>query len=485
MPKFFAFDFEKDFARDSKLDFSLDSTPQITLILMAAGESSRFTSAFLPKNTSETSANDPKTAQYIPIKKQWLRIANKPLWLFVADYISAAYPFAEVRITANARDAAYMQKLCDYTIIKGGATRQESLENALNGVNSEWVLVSDVARYHIPSRILRELIQCAQKNSANSARDENSADDKASASAPDKTPADCIVPALGVSDTTIYDDKYINREKLLRIQTPQLSRTATLQKALKSRQSTDESSIMHAIGAKVEYIKGDSRLEKLTFIEDLPSLIAFASAQEHGAQNPNLYPSYFASPFGAPHSFDNISTNHTFIGNGLDVHGFEDGKEMKLGGISIPCEYGFKAHSDGDVALHSLIDAILGAMGAGDIGEWFPDSDMKFAGADSSVLFGEVWAFARSVGFALQNADITIIAQKPRLSIYKQTIRANIARLLGAPLSAINVKATTTEHLGFVGREEGVCVISSVSLRLRSLQEVARQAEMLNLSSLS
>lgn len=464
MPKFFAL--------DSKLDFSLDSAPQITLILMAAGESSRFTSAFLPKNTSEANL---QTAP-IPIKKQWLRIANKPLWLFVADYISAVYPFAEVRITANARDAVYMQKLCDYTIIAGGATRQESLENALNGVNSEWVLVSDVARYHIPSRILRELMQCAQKNSANN---------KASASAPDKAPADCIVPALGVSDTTIYDDTYIDREKLLRIQTPQLSRTATLQKALKSCQGTDESSIIHAIGAKVECIKGDSRLEKLTFIEDLPSLIAFANAQEHSVQNLNLYPSYFASPFGAPHSFDNISTSHTFIGNGLDVHGFEEGKEMKLGGVSIPCEYGFKAHSDGDVALHSLIDAILGAMGAGDIGEWFPDSDMKFAGADSSVLFSEVWAFARSVGFALQNADITIIAQKPRLSIYKQTIRANIARLLGAPLCSVNVKATTTEHLGFVGREEGVCVISSVSLRLRSLQEVARQAEMLNLSSLS
>ena len=151
---------------------------------------------------------------------------------------------------------------------------------------------------------------------------------------------------------------------------------------------------------------------------------------------------------------------------------------MKLGGVEIDCEFSFKAHSDGDVALHSLIDAILGAMGAGDIGEWFPDSSAEFAGADSARLLKQVWRFARSVGFTLCNADLTIIAQAPRLGGYKQSMRARIAEILGVPLACVNVKATTTESLGFVGRKEGVCVISSVALRLVGMREFMQIASM-------
>ena len=251
-------------------------------------------------------------------------------------------------------------------------------------------------------------------------------------------------------DTSIYDGAYIDRSKLARIQTPQLSRVSALRAALESTQGTDESSIIKANGGVVRYIQGDRALEKLTLASDLLALEQVL-AQE--------VPSFMRA---------------AYVGNGLDVHSFEIGKEMKLGGVVIKSELGFKAHSDGDVALHSVIDAILGAMGAGDIGEWFPDSSSAWAGADSAKLLEIVWGFAKSVGYALYNVDLTIIAQTPRLSAYKQPIRARIAEILGVPLSAINVKATTTEHLGFIGRAEGVCVMSSASLRLVSFAEVAQ-----------
>lgn len=408
--------------------YCVDSThlaqgESISLILMAAGSSSRF------------AQSSPTTHA---IKKQWLRIGEKPLWLLVADTLSAIYPFVQICITASEQDAPYMQKLCPYTIVVGGETRQESLQNALRCITSEWVLVSDVARAGVVAvgrNIITALIAAALDSKADSSLDSR---------------ADCVAPILEVPDTSIYDGAYIDRSKLARIQTPQLSRVSALRTALESTQGTDESSIIKANGGVVRYIQGDRALEKLTLASDLLALEQVL-AQE--------VPSFMRA---------------VYVGNGLDVHSFEIGKEMKLGGVVIESEFGFKAHSDGDVALHSVIDAILGAMGAGDIGEWFPDSSSAWVGADSAKLLEIVWGFAKSVGYELYNIDLTIIAQTPRLSAYKQPIRARIAEILGAPLSAINVKATTTEHLGFIGRAEGVCVMSSVCLRLVSFTEVAQ-----------
>ncbi len=277
------------------------------------------------------------------------------------------------------------------------------------------------------------------------------------------TQVDCVAPILAVPDTAIYDESYIDRSKLFRVQTPQLSRVSALRAALESTQDqgTDESSIIKANGGIVRYIQGDRALEKLTLASDMAALeqiLGQAQSWQH------------AAPFAPMPTLR--------VGNGLDVHSFEAGKVMKLGGVVIESEFGFKAHSDGDVALHSVIDAILGAMGAGDIGEWFPDSSSAWEGADSARLLEIVWGFARSVGYELCNLDLTIIAQKPRLGAYKQPIRARIAEILGVPLSAINVKATTTEQLGFVGRAEGVCAMSSVSLRIVSFAEVAQSYQL-------
>jgi 2-C-methyl-D-erythritol 4-phosphate cytidylyltransferase/2-C-methyl-D-erythritol 2,4-cyclodiphosphate synthase len=138
---------------------------------------------------------------------------------------------------------------------------------------------------------------------------------------------------------------------------------------------------------------------------------------------------------------------------------------MKLGGITIDAPYGFKAHSDGDVAIHALIDALMGAAGMGDIGELFPDTDAAWAGADSAKLLRHVVHLLTRTGFEIVHADLTIIAQKPRIGTYKEAMRRRLAELLAIAPQHLNIKATTTEKLGFVGRGEGVAVQAAATLK--------------------
>lgn len=159
------------------------------------------------------------------------------------------------------------------------------------------------------------------------------------------------------------------------------------------------------------------------------------------------------------------------IGHGYDVHRFDtesEACEIKLGGIAVPAPHALLAHSDGDVVLHALSDALLGAVSAGDIGEHFPDTDEQFRGADSRVLLQDVYRTVVSKGYQLGNADITVVAQTPRLKDYKLAMRQCIAELLIVDVDQISVKATTTEKLGFVGRKEGIAV-HAVCLLQRSL----------------
>lgn len=146
------------------------------------------------------------------------------------------------------------------------------------------------------------------------------------------------------------------------------------------------------------------------------------------------------------------------IGHGFDVHKFGDGDFITLGGVQIAHDKGLVAHSDGDVALHALADAILGAAALGDIGQHFPDTDETYAGADSRVLLRHVVALVRDKGYRPGNVDLTVIAQAPKMAPYIQTMRENIAADLGVRLDDVNVKATTTEKLGFEGRKEGISV---------------------------
>lgn len=152
------------------------------------------------------------------------------------------------------------------------------------------------------------------------------------------------------------------------------------------------------------------------------------------------------------------------VGNGYDVHALAPGLPLILGGISIPYEYGCVAHSDGDVVIHSLCDALLGALALGDIGKHFPDTDPAYKGIDSKILLDKVTKLISSYGYGLLNADITILAQKPKLLPYVDQMRQTLASITGVDISAISIKATTTEKLGFVGRKEGIAVYAVVLL---------------------
>jgi 2-C-methyl-D-erythritol 2,4-cyclodiphosphate synthase len=152
------------------------------------------------------------------------------------------------------------------------------------------------------------------------------------------------------------------------------------------------------------------------------------------------------------------------IGNGLDVHALVTGRNLVLGGVTIPSERGLKGHSDADALLHAICDAVLGALGEGDIGAHFPDSDPRYKDADSRILLRTIWQRAVAEGYSLGNVDATVVAEAPRLAPYIRQMAANIASDLGAGIEQVNVKATTTEGLGFTGRGEGIAVLATVLL---------------------
>ncbi|WP_214686009.1 2-C-methyl-D-erythritol 2,4-cyclodiphosphate synthase [Exiguobacterium sp. s155] len=152
------------------------------------------------------------------------------------------------------------------------------------------------------------------------------------------------------------------------------------------------------------------------------------------------------------------------IGQGFDVHAFAEGRPLILGGIEIPHERGLLGHSDADVLLHTIADAALGAIAAGDIGKHFPDTDPEFKDADSKVLLRHVWQLVKDQGYVLGNVDATVMAQRPKLRPYIDEMRAIIAELLEADIEQVNVKATTTEKLGFTGREEGIAAQAVILL---------------------
>lgn len=155
------------------------------------------------------------------------------------------------------------------------------------------------------------------------------------------------------------------------------------------------------------------------------------------------------------------------VGHGFDVHRFTQGDSIMLGGVKIPHTHAFEAHSDGDVLIHSVCDALLGAIAAGDIGQHFPDTDMAYKNIDSCVLLARVYKLVLDSGYKLGNLDVTVIAQSPRLAPYIERIRQHLATELNTGVEKINVKATTTEKLGYTGREEGIAVHSVVILANR------------------
>ncbi|TWT02722.1 2-C-methyl-D-erythritol 2,4-cyclodiphosphate synthase [Planococcus sp. CPCC 101016] len=155
------------------------------------------------------------------------------------------------------------------------------------------------------------------------------------------------------------------------------------------------------------------------------------------------------------------------IGQGYDVHQLAEGRPFILGGVEIDHDRGLLGHSDADVLLHTITDAALGAIGGGDIGKHFPDTDPEFKDADSRKLLTHIWEYVKDQGYELGNVDCTVIAQKPKLAPYIEQMRESIANLLEADVSQVNVKATTSEHLGFTGREEGIAALAVILLNKR------------------
>ena len=363
----------------------------ISLIMLGAGQSSRFGLA---------------------AKKQWLRLGDEPLWLYASRNLSKILPFKDIIIAASASELKYMSYFQSrFKYVQGGASRQQSLKNALELVNSEYVMTSDIARPCISTELVSRLVGAINN-------------------------ADCIVPALKVADTAVLGTKTINRDELKLIQTPQISRTALLKDALKEKQDfTDDSSAIAAIGGKIWYVQGDEKTRKLTYKDDLKHI---------KLPKPSL---------------------NFFSGSGFDVHSFCEGEFITLGGVQIPHNKGLEAHSDGDAALHALCDALYGASGLGDIGEHFPDFDPAFKGADSKELLAKCVQMVRSYGFDIVNADITILAQKPKITPFKDQMRLVIAGILGISANFVNIKATTMEQMGFIGRQEGIGALASASLK--------------------
>lgn len=152
------------------------------------------------------------------------------------------------------------------------------------------------------------------------------------------------------------------------------------------------------------------------------------------------------------------------IGQGIDVHPFDDMRPLVLGGVTISQTGGLAGHSDADAVLHAITDALLGAVGAGDIGHYFPSTDEKWRGAASHVFVSEALRMVREMDAEIANVDVTIIAEKPKLSPHRDAMVVSIAKMLGLPQGHVNVKATTTDHLGFVGRGEGICAMAVVLL---------------------
>jgi len=156
------------------------------------------------------------------------------------------------------------------------------------------------------------------------------------------------------------------------------------------------------------------------------------------------------------------------IGQGIDAHRFGPGRPLVLAGVQVPHDQGLEAHSDGDVAIHALCDALLGAAGLGDIGRHFPDTDAAYAGIDSRILLRRVMASLGDLGLAVHNADLTLVAQQPRLAAYIPAMTLTLATDLGCPPARVNLKATTTERMGFTGRGEGIAAFAVVLLRERA-----------------
>ncbi|CCH49063.1 2-C-methyl-D-erythritol 4-phosphate cytidylyltransferase [Pseudodesulfovibrio piezophilus] len=366
------------------------------------------------------------------VRKQYLEFKGAPLFWHSARTFSRVAGVKGVVFVFPPEDVIPMEKQLRqffkaeelglrWKVCAGGERRQDSVRHGVAELprDCDGVLVHDSARPFVSARLVRELIDCLDQG------------------------AQAATPGLSITDTIKRVADGVVTETLVRaelrsVQTPQIFETALLMQAHEQAVQegwdvTDDASMVERI-AEVIVIPGEQGNIKITTPQDLAKL-----------EEPRV--------------------TVPCVGWGYDVHRFggEHDRPLVIGGVPIAGPYHILAHSDGDVLLHALADAILGTFGGGDIGTHFPDTDEKFSGADSSLLLKEVLAMADEAGARLVHADLTLIAQVPRMAPHSAQIAKNLCRVLGLERHQVNFKATTEEKLGFTGQKKGIKAVATVT----------------------
>ena len=293
-----------------------------------------------------------------------------------------------------------------FALVAGGTTRQQSVKKALAAVDSaERILIHDAARPDLPLPVIERLLAALEHH-------------------PGAIPVLPVIDSLSVENDGVMSGT-APRERLRRVQTPQAFRFDAIFRAHQAWQDEasagDDAQVLRANGGIVAHVQGDDRLAKLTFAEDFM------------VQQPSIR-----------------------IGMGFDVHRLVEGEELWLGGIRLDHSKGLSGHSDADVALHAIVDALLGAVANGDIGSHFPPRDPRWKGASSDQFLEHAAKLVREAGYGVGNVDLTIICEAPKIGPHRDAMRTRIADLLGVDIALVSVKATTTERLGLTGRGEGI-----------------------------
>jgi 2-C-methyl-D-erythritol 4-phosphate cytidylyltransferase/2-C-methyl-D-erythritol 2,4-cyclodiphosphate synthase len=353
--------------------------------------------------------------------KQFLVLAGKRVIRHAAETLAAAtdllQPVGELGPIGTS-----LEGLRHLPPVPGGATRQDSVRAGLEALiphNPDIVLVHDAARPLIPAGTIPALLAALEH-------------------APGAIPAAPVADTLKRVVRGVITDT-VPREGLYRAQTPQAFRFSVLLAAHRSGivGATDDASLVEAAGETVAIVAGSDENIKITYPEDLARL--------ERTMSPPLFPR---------------------VGTGFDVHALEAGRPLFLCGIAIPHDEGLAGHSDADVGIHALCDAIYGALADGDIGRHFPPSEATWKDADSARFLAHAAERIAARGGRLANADVTLICERPKISPHAAAMRARLAAILGVDPGRISVKATTTERLGFTGRGEGIAAQAVVTVML-------------------
>ncbi|CAM2007891.1 2-C-methyl-D-erythritol 2,4-cyclodiphosphate synthase [Acanthopleuribacter pedis] len=379
------------------------------------------------------------TRMGLPYPKQLLPLGSHTVLQESLTFFKDVPVFVPVPVEFRARFVAHLGDTA--VVVDGGDTRFQSVKNAVDALAAQYAPdPDDLVAIHDAAR---PFLQQADVAAAWKACEEHGA----------------LIFAAPAVDTLKQVDadgvilRTLDRTTTYHAQTPQMFRWSWLTASYQRHASeggdvvfTDEAGLVEARGYPITVFAATHGNRKITHREDLVLLESAKTVPTAAATNE------IASPR---------------IGHGYDVHRFAKGRPLFLGGVEIKAERGLLGHSDADVALHALIDALLGAAGRGDIGHWFPDDQKEFKDIRSTVLLERVWRDLAGDGYQLVNCDLTIQAQAPKLAPHLAAMRRTIAEHLECAVSCINIKATTTERLGFVGREEGMAADAVVLLQRR------------------